>query len=81
MIFILWHHTNLLENLWCQLGDFSFVKALIVLRDMKVNILDKLAETMYSYKAYPKDPEIEKVARALVEKHPCLKAPGSDTGS
>lgn len=36
---------------------------------MKVNILDKLAETMYSYKAYPKDSEIEKVAHALVEKH------------
>ncbi|KAL2082779.1 hypothetical protein ACEWY4_022597 [Coilia grayii] len=53
--------------------------ALIVPRDMKMNILEKLAETVYSYKAYPKDSEIEKVASALVEKHPCLKAPGSDT--
>lgn len=31
---------------------------------------------MYSYKAYPKDSE--KVASALVEKHPSLKDPGSD---
>ncbi|KAK7160651.1 hypothetical protein R3I93_008342 [Phoxinus phoxinus] len=53
--------------------------ALIVPRDMKMNILDKLAETVYSFKAYPKDSEIEKVASALVEKHPSLKDPGSDT--
>jgi len=53
--------------------------ALIVPRDMKMNILDKLAETVYSFKAYPKDSEIEKVACALVEKHPSLKDPGSDT--
>lgn len=53
---------------------------LIVPRDIKMDILDKLAETVYSYKAYPKDSEIEKVASALVEKHPCLKDPGSDTG-
>lgn len=53
---------------------------LIVPRDIKINILEKLAETVYSYKAYPSDSEIEKVASALVEKHPCLKDPGSEMG-
>ncbi|KAL6486211.1 hypothetical protein MHYP_G00056030 [Metynnis hypsauchen] len=51
-----------------------------VTRDIKMHILEKLAEAVYSYKAYPKDCELEKVACALVDKHPCLKAPGSNGG-
>ncbi|KAL7851800.1 hypothetical protein SRHO_G00175850 [Serrasalmus rhombeus] len=39
-----------------------------------------MAEAVFSYKAYPKDCELEKVACALVDKHPCLKAPGSNGG-
>ncbi len=51
-----------------------------VTRDIKIEILDKLAETMYSFKAYPSDSEIEQVALALVSRHPCLRELGCDTG-
>uniref|UniRef100_A0A3B3QR02 PB1 domain-containing protein n=1 Tax=Paramormyrops kingsleyae TaxID=1676925 RepID=A0A3B3QR02_9TELE len=49
-------------------------------RDLKHDILEKLASTMYSFKAYPNDKEIAKAAEALVAKHPCLKEAGSETG-
>ncbi|KAL0152285.1 hypothetical protein M9458_052008, partial [Cirrhinus mrigala] len=49
-------------------------------RDMKIEILEKLAETIYSYKAYPGNEEIESVAAALIQKHPCLKEPSSTSG-
>uniref|UniRef100_A0A671PRC5 PB1 domain-containing protein n=1 Tax=Sinocyclocheilus anshuiensis TaxID=1608454 RepID=A0A671PRC5_9TELE len=49
-------------------------------RDMKIEILEKLAETIYSYKAYPGNEEIDGVAVALIEKHPCLKEPSSTSG-
>ncbi|XP_048020397.1 uncharacterized protein LOC125251427 isoform X3 [Megalobrama amblycephala] len=51
-----------------------------VTRDVKIEILDKLAETMYSFKAYPSDSEIDQVAVALVSRHPCLRELGCDTG-
>ncbi|KAI4876755.1 hypothetical protein NFI96_007124, partial [Prochilodus magdalenae] len=40
---------------------------LTISRDMKSEILDKLAEAIYSYKAYPENKEFESVAIALVE--------------
>ncbi|CAL8306445.1 unnamed protein product [Lota lota] len=49
-------------------------------RDQKHNILEKLASTIYGFKAYPSDKEISMVAEALVRKHPCLKEAGSDNG-
>lgn len=49
-------------------------------RDMKHEILEKLAETMYSFKAYPRDEDFNDVATALVHKHPCLTEPGSSNG-
>lgn len=49
-------------------------------RDLKHDILEKLAFTMCSFKAYPSDKEIAKAAEALVAKHPCLKEAGSETG-
>ncbi|XP_056336527.1 uncharacterized protein LOC130247306 isoform X3 [Danio aesculapii] len=51
-----------------------------VTRDVKTEILETLAETMYSFKAYPTDPELEQVAVALVSTHPCLRELGCDTG-
>ncbi|KAK0143414.1 hypothetical protein N1851_018451 [Merluccius polli] len=42
-------------------------------RDQKHDILEKLASTIYGFKAYPSDKEIAVVAEALVAKHPCLK--------
>uniref|UniRef100_A0A9J7XHJ2 Sterile alpha motif domain-containing protein 3-like n=1 Tax=Cyprinus carpio carpio TaxID=630221 RepID=A0A9J7XHJ2_CYPCA len=49
-------------------------------RDMKHEILEKLAECMYSFKAYPSDDDFNDVASSLVKKHPCLTEPGSSTG-
>ena len=49
-------------------------------RDLKHDILDKLASILYGFKAYPGDKEIAIVAEALVAKHPCLKEAGSETG-
>lgn len=64
-------------------GNEAFRKdgtLLSIPRDMKIEILEKLAENMYSYKAYPGNEEIESVAAALIEKHPCLKEPSSTSG-
>ncbi len=49
-------------------------------RDMKIEVLEKLAETIYSYKAYPGNEEIDSVAAALIATHPCLKEPSSMSG-
>lgn len=52
-------------------------------REMKMDVLDNIAQTIFSYKAYPKSQEIESVAEALIEKHvseTCLKDPGIGTG-
>lgn len=48
-----------------------------VSRDMKHDILQKLAEEIYKYLAYPQDEHFSIVAEALIGKHPCLKEPGS----
>lgn len=64
-------------------GDLAYLKdgtRMTPSRDMKHDILEKLAETMYSYKAYPEDEEISDVAKALISKHPCLTEPGSQPG-
>ncbi|ROL53305.1 Retrotransposon-derived protein PEG10 [Anabarilius grahami] len=55
-------------------------KSLTVSRDILMEVLGKLAEAIYIFKAYPKDTDLKKVASALIEKHPCLKRPGSETG-
>lgn len=55
-------------------------KGLSVTRDMKMEILDKLAQEMFALKAYPEKYQIETVAPELVSKYPCLKEPGSGTG-
>uniref|UniRef100_A0A3B4Z567 PB1 domain-containing protein n=1 Tax=Stegastes partitus TaxID=144197 RepID=A0A3B4Z567_9TELE len=47
---------------------------------VKSDILERLAETMFSYTAYPNDPQRAAVAQALIEKHPCLREPGSFNG-
>lgn len=51
-----------------------------VSRDMKHDILQKLAEEMYKFSAYPQDEHFTTVAKALIAKHPCLAEPGSTTG-
>uniref|UniRef100_A0A3B4WHJ5 Uncharacterized protein n=1 Tax=Seriola lalandi dorsalis TaxID=1841481 RepID=A0A3B4WHJ5_SERLL len=51
-----------------------------VSRDMKHDILQKLAEDLYKFSAYPQDEHFSTVAAALIAKHPCLAEPGSATG-
>ncbi|KAK7901844.1 hypothetical protein WMY93_018613 [Mugilogobius chulae] len=46
-------------------------------KEMKSDLLDKLAEAIFVYTPYPTRDEIDAVAQALVEKHPCLKDPGN----
>lgn len=67
-------------ELTLQAGNAEFEKNekhLQLSRDQKHNILEKLASTIYGFKAYPSDKEIAVVAEALVRKHPCLKEAGS----
>lgn len=44
------------------------------------DILEKLAEGIFQYVAYPSSVQFSCVAEALVKKHPCLKEPGSFNG-
>lgn len=55
-------------------------KGVNITRDMKMDILDKIAQAVFEVKAYPDHDEIESVASALVTKHPCLQEPGSESG-
>jgi len=47
---------------------------------VKSDILDKLVESIFIYTAYPSSAQREKVAEALVMKHPCLRDPVSANG-
>lgn len=44
-----------------------------VSKELKHEILEGLAESMYSYTAYPNNAQFESVASALISKHPCLQ--------
>ncbi|XP_034017420.1 sterile alpha motif domain-containing protein 3 [Thalassophryne amazonica] len=44
------------------------------------DILEKLAESIFLYVAYPTSVQLADVAEALIQKHPCLKEPGSYNG-
>lgn len=47
---------------------------------LKSDILDTLADSMSKITAYPEKNHYESVAKALMKKHPGLKAPGSGKG-
>uniref|UniRef100_A0A672MK71 Uncharacterized protein n=1 Tax=Sinocyclocheilus grahami TaxID=75366 RepID=A0A672MK71_SINGR len=49
-------------------------------REMKMDILDSIAQAVFAFKAYPNSQELESVSAALIEKYPCLNDPGSGTG-
>ncbi|CAL8258511.1 unnamed protein product [Arctogadus glacialis] len=55
-------------------------RTLLTCSKVKADILEKLAETIYAYAAYPSSAQISLVAEALVNKYPCLKEPGSFAG-
>ncbi|XP_063048688.1 uncharacterized protein LOC134442450 isoform X1 [Engraulis encrasicolus] len=47
---------------------------------MKSDILEKLSDQIYKYKAYPNNADVCEVSEALIKKHPCLAEPGSWNG-
>lgn len=55
-------------------------KGIEVTRDMKMEILDKIAQAIFEIKSYPEKDELESVAAALIHKYPCLKEPFGITG-
>ncbi|TDH06222.1 hypothetical protein EPR50_G00131490 [Perca flavescens] len=63
-------------------GNEKFLKdgTLLTSPCVKSDILERLAEAMFSYTAYPNDPQRAAVAQSLIEKHPCLREPGSHNG-
>lgn len=64
-------------------GNEAFLKdgtLLDIPKDMKSDILEKLAEAIYVHSPYPTREEYDLVAQALINKHPCLKEPGSACG-
>ncbi|KAK7886515.1 hypothetical protein WMY93_026136 [Mugilogobius chulae] len=44
---------------------------------LKHEILEKIAESVYSFTPYPTDVQFTQVAQALITKHPCLQERGS----
>ncbi|TDH03469.1 hypothetical protein EPR50_G00163610 [Perca flavescens] len=56
-------------------------KMLTVSSRMLSDILKRVAEEIYRYKAYPEEAHFCAAAEALIKKHPCLKEPGSFNGS
>ena len=60
--------------------DYKKNGTLLTTSKIKADILEKLAETVYTYTAYPSGSQISDVAEALVNKYPCLKEPGSFAG-
>ncbi|KAL7881027.1 hypothetical protein SRHO_G00032810 [Serrasalmus rhombeus] len=60
--------------------DYKKNGTLLTTSEVKADTLEKLAESVYSYTAYPSSAQISDVAEALVEKYPCLREPGSFSG-
>lgn len=58
-----------------QAGNKAYVSDGTLLNDTNVNssILDKLAETIFYYTAYPTGLQRPAVVEALLKKHPCLR--------
>lgn len=53
---------------------------LVIPKGLKTDILDTLEDCMSKITAYPERQHYENVAKATVEKHPCLRDPGSEKG-
>lgn len=53
---------------------------MVISKSLKTDILDTLADSMSKISAYPERQHYENVAKALVEKYPCLREPGSEKG-
>lgn len=55
-------------------------KPLDVTRDVKMEVLDKVAQAIFDLRGYPEKDQVASVASALVLKYPCLKESDSITG-
>uniref|UniRef100_A0AAR2M274 PB1 domain-containing protein n=1 Tax=Pygocentrus nattereri TaxID=42514 RepID=A0AAR2M274_PYGNA len=67
----------------CRQGKLAHLKdgaLLKITKELKHEILERLAERMYTFRAYPDNAEYDEVAAALVKKHPCLSERGSRNG-
>lgn len=53
---------------------------MVIPKGLKTDILDVLADSMSKITAYPERDHYKNVAKALVEKHPYLREPGSEKG-
>lgn len=62
----------------CRYGKDGSV--MVIPKGLKTDILDTLADSMSKISAYPERQHYENAAKALVEKHPCLRDPGSEKG-
>ncbi|XP_050959844.1 uncharacterized protein LOC127161251, partial [Labeo rohita] len=63
-----------------QRGNDSFRETgtqLKITPGLKSDILEKLAEEIFQYTAYPQNYQIDEVAEALIKKFPCLKEPSA----
>lgn len=70
----------------CQLemGNAEYTKSQRRLKPsskMLSDILEKLAEKIFSFKAYPDDADLSGVAEAMTRKHPSLRQPDSSNES
>uniref|UniRef100_A0A3B3RUC4 PB1 domain-containing protein n=1 Tax=Paramormyrops kingsleyae TaxID=1676925 RepID=A0A3B3RUC4_9TELE len=65
-----------------QVGNQAFFEdgTLLQNQGVKSDIMQKLAESIFKYTAYPTNLQILSVVEALIEKFPCLKEPGSFSG-
>lgn len=66
-----------------QLKEANYAKdgsVTVISKSLKTDILDTLADCMSKISAYPERQHYENVAKALVERHPCLRDPGSEKG-
>lgn len=63
-------------------GNEKYLKdgTVLTVPSVKTDILERLAEAMFSYTAYPNDAQRVAVAQALIEKHPSLREPGFFNG-
>lgn len=64
-------------------GDEAFHRdgtLLEISKNMKSDILDEIAKAIYAHNPYPTREEYDHVAQALINKHPCLREPGSSSG-
>lgn len=64
-------------------GNSEFMmkgKSLTVNKEIKMDILNTMANKICTYNPYPNDMEISEAAEALVKRHPCLTDPGSEMG-